>query len=85
MATPIDLTGLSMKQVRERLGELVEMSLRKSRMAVVVVREDGVLTLMDPAVFTPRPGMATSVIEALVAADWSDEQVEEFMIHLERL
>jgi len=80
MASDVDLTEFSLREVRERVGELVEMSIRKNRVSVLVLRDDGVLTHVDPDILKDAP--VESVIKALLAAEWSEDQIEEFLGHL---
>jgi hypothetical protein len=76
----LDLRQLSIKDTQQKLGELLWMSLNKSRAAVFVVREDGILTLVNPKVL--QQGMA-ELADELFAAGWNDEQVEEFLVLLD--
>ena len=81
MATDVDMTDLSLREARERVGEMVEMSLRKDRAAILVLREDGVITTIDPTVLRSLP--VDEIVEALLLAEWSDDQIEEFLTQLE--
>lgn len=81
-APDVDLSTSSIREMREKLGELAQMSLAKSRVAVFVVREDGVLTLLPPKVLceVQAEDLALHLLDS-----WGEDQIEEFLIHLEHM
>jgi hypothetical protein len=79
----VDLTDQSMKEVRSSLGEMVEMSLRRARVAIFVLRQDGVVTLVDPALL--KRLKPEDLAEFLLRSWPSEEDIEEFLVSLETI
>lgn len=79
---PADLSDLSLKETREQVGQLVETSLRQFRMSVLVLRNDGILTVLDPSLLAhlPPETMAQYLVDS-----WSEEQMLEFLGYLEQI
>lgn len=83
MSSPVDLTDLSLREARERVGELLFMLLQKDRVAILVQREDGILTTVGPTFLSSEDPVALAVF--LLGAGWSENQVEDFLEHLDTL
>ena len=75
-ANEIDLTSLKDEQFLTGIGDLVIQLVGSYRAALVVRREDGVLTFLDVALIKqiPPEKMAEVLLES-----WDDAQVEEFL------
>ena len=81
-APDVDFSDLSLKEVREQIGQLVEANLRNSRIAIFVAREGAVVTILDPKILTLVP------VEDLVGYllnHWDDEHIRDFLVHLDTL
>ena len=78
----VDLSDSSIKEMRGKLGELAQMCLRKSRVAVFVIRDDGIMTIVPSSILSsvPPEDMAGHLLDS-----WNEEQITEFLIHLEQL
>lgn len=80
-APNVDLSDQSMKEVRHSLGEMVEISLKRTRVALFVLRQDGVVTLVDPTVLQRlKP---EDLVEFLLQSWDSEDDIEEFLVSLE--
>lgn len=75
-APPIDLSRLSASEARARIGELVELLLRRSGACVIIRRRTGELTTVDPAVLdaVPAEDMASYLLSS-----WSEEEILEYL------
>lgn len=81
-APDVDFSDLTLKEVRQQIGQLVEVNLRNSRIAILVAREGGVVTILDPKVLTlvPPEELAGYLLE-----HWEDEHISSLLEHLDTL
>ena len=78
MATPsIDLSDLSVREAHTKLGELVELCFKRSRAALLLVQEDGMVSVIDPRLLDSVPD--EDMVSHLVGADWTEEQIVNFL------
>lgn len=82
-APEVDLTDQSMREVRQALGELTQMSLGSARAAIFVMRQDGVVTLLDARLLAKLPSV--ELAEALLRSWPDDQDIEEFLGFLDTL
>ena len=75
-APPVDLSRLSAGEARARIGELVELCLRRSGACVIVRRRTGELTIVDPKVLDSVP---EEDIASYLLTSWSEDEVLEFL------
>jgi hypothetical protein len=73
---PVELTHLSNREVRERLGELVGVSLRQKGACIIVRRRTGEITVLDPEVLDHVPD---EEMAAALLSSWSDEEIERYL------
>ena len=73
---PVDFSKLSPTETRQRIGELVELCLRRSGACVLVRRRTGEFTVVDPGVLDHVPEV--DIAEALLRA-WTDEEVLAYL------
>jgi hypothetical protein len=81
MGTPdVDLTDQSIRETQQKLGELAQICLRKDRIALFLLRADGIVTITSPKLI----GQADPADVAGVLLDsWSEQQIEEFLGYLD--
>ena len=79
---PLDLSKLSLREAREHIGELVEMSLKKSRIAILVMRTDDILTILDSHLLTE---LEPETLIHVLLSSWDEDQIAEFLQHLDHL
>lgn len=75
------MTAESFEQFIEVLGQLAYQSLRSQRVAILVRREDGAVTVVEPKVFRHIPSV--ELVASLVDT-WADPQLEEFLAFLSK-
>ena len=76
----VDLTDQSIRETQQKLGELVQICLRKDRIALFLLRSDGIVTITGPKLL----GQADPADVAGVLLDsWSEQQIEEFLGYLD--
>lgn len=75
-APPIDLSQLSPEEARSRVGELVELCLRRSGACVLLRRRTGEITVVDPVLLdaVPPEEMAGALLHT-----WSDEEILSYL------
>jgi len=75
----IDLTSLKPEQILAGIGDMVMGLLGTNRVAVVVQRDDGVISFINPLILqtTSPEELAKCLLES-----WSEEQIEEFLGHV---
>jgi|SaaInlStandDraft_7_1057024.scaffolds.fasta_scaffold00311_11 hypothetical protein len=78
-ADEIDLTGLSEEQTLQGLSDMLLTMLAANRCAVVVARDDGALTFLNPMVLQSLP---PDVLAPVLLESWSEDQVLSFLEHL---
>jgi hypothetical protein len=77
VTTPLDLSTLSPEEARARLGELVAMCLSSRGAAVLLRRENGEITVVDPRV------LDTANDEEMAAAlvhSWTEAEIEGYFM-----
>ena len=75
-AEEIDLTGLSEEQTLQGISDMLLTMLANNRCAVVVAREDGALTFLNPLLLQSVP---PETMTKLLLESWDDEQVHSFL------
>lgn len=75
----IDLTGLTEEQLHQGLADMMLSLIQSHRAALLVCRDDGVLTFINPIILQSIPPevMAETLLES-----WSEEQVSTFLEHV---
>jgi len=76
MADDVDLSDLSAADSMRALGEAAHMSLRMGRAAVLLLRDDGVVTVLNPEVLLQVPDEA--LVDLLVNS-WPDEDIASLL------
>ena len=73
---PIDLSTTSPSEFREKLGELVQLSLQRSGACILVARGIREVSILDPRILDeiPEVDMATALLEV-----WTDEEVLRYL------
>lgn len=77
----IDFSDLSVLETQQKLGELVWMSIQRSRAAIFVARADNTMTILDPALLSEVPSEDLAV--RLLDADWREEDITELFEFLD--
>lgn len=78
-ADEIDLTGLSEEQTLQGLSDMLLTLLGTNKAAVVVARDDGALTFINPMILREIP--AESMAKVLLES-WEEPQVLAFLEYL---
>ena len=75
----IDLSSLTPEQVISGIGDMVLSLLQSHRAAIIISRDDGVVTFLNPLVLADVP--PESLVPRLLGS-WSEEQISEFLAHV---
>jgi hypothetical protein len=79
MPNEVDLTNLNKEQLLQGIADMVLSLLRTHRVALVVSRQDGVITFINPLILQeiPQEALAAALLES-----WDEADVADFMEHL---
>jgi hypothetical protein len=79
MSNEVDLRNMNQEQLFLGIADMVLSLLRSHRVALVVSRQDGVITFVNPVILQglPQEDVAAALLES-----WSDADVSEFLEHL---
>jgi hypothetical protein len=79
MQNEVDLTNLNNEQLLQGIADMVLSLLRSHRVALVVSRQDGAITFINPLILQgiPQEALAAALIES-----WDEVDVADFMEHL---
>jgi hypothetical protein len=72
----IDLTELSEEQALQGISDILLSMLASNRCAVVVARDDGALTFLNPMVLKTVP---IETMAQLLVESWDEEQIHGFL------
>jgi hypothetical protein len=78
-ADEIDLTGLSEEQTLQGLSDMLLTMLATNRCAVVVARDDGALTFLNPMILRD---ITPEALAQVLLESWDEEHVLSFLEHL---
>jgi hypothetical protein len=75
----VDLTGLSQEQLFQGIADMVLSLLQSHRVALLVSREDGVITFLNPILLQSLPAevLANALLES-----WPEDKVGEMLEHV---
>jgi hypothetical protein len=75
-APPVQFDHLSEREVLERLGELVSVSLRQKGACVLLARRTGEITVLDPVILDAVP---LEEIASVLLNSWTEEEIEAYL------
>ena len=75
----VDMTSLSLEQTLVGMGDMVRSLLSSSRVVLMVQRDDGALTFINPLVVQHIP---PKYLAEVLLETWDEAQVEEFLEHV---
>jgi hypothetical protein len=75
----IDLSSLSKDQALAGLGDMVLSLLSEHRVAILVQREDGIVTFVNPTVICRVP--EEEIVQALIDS-WDDDEIAKLLGHI---
>jgi len=75
----VDLTGLSQEQLFQGIADMVISLLQSHRVALLVSRDDGVITFLNPILLRDLP--AEALANALLES-WPEDKVAEMLEHV---
>lgn len=75
----VDLTGLSQEQLFQGIADMVISLLQSHRVALLVSRDDGVITFLNPILLRGLPAEAFANV---LLESWPEDKVAEMLEHV---
>lgn len=75
----VDLTGLSQEQLFQGIADMVISLLQSHRVALLVSRDDGVITFLNPILLRDLPAEALANV---LLESWPEDKVAEMLEHV---